>query len=205
VFAAGLNNVIIKGQSLEDSPYKIGGSRFAEIGWAWKTRVFKDNNWVRIKYGVSFQFNGLKPEDNQYFVDTGSQTELQEYPLELDKSKFRMDNLVIPIHFEFGPSKKIEKEDYFRYSTHNKIKVGLGGYAGINLGSRQKLKFNEDGEDIKQKLKADYNTNTFIYGVSAYIGWRGAALYAKYDLNTIFKDNPVQQRNVSLGLRFDVD
>ncbi len=205
VLAFGLNNVIVDGQSLNDSDFKIAGSRFAEIGWAWKTRVFKETNWLRIKYGFSFQFNGLKPTDNRYFVDTGKETELMEFPTELNKSKFRMDNLVFPVHFEFGPSKKIEKEEYFRYSTRNKIKIGLGGYAGFNLGVRQKLKFNEEGEEVKQKLKGNYNVNSFIYGLSGYIGWREAALYVKYDLNPIFKDNPVDMRNVSLGLRFDMD
>tara|TARA_B100001146_G_C16199933_1_gene443810 strand:+ start:736 stop:1794 length:1059 start_codon:yes stop_codon:yes gene_type:complete len=205
VLAIGFNNVITEGQSLEDSPYKLAGSRFAELGWAWKTRVFQESNWLRIKYGISFQFNGLKPEDNQYLVDTGSETELQTYPIDLDKSKFRLDNLVVPIHFEFGPSKKIEGENYFRYDTHNQIKVGIGGYAGIKLAARQKLKYEVDGEDIKEKQKGSFNTNNFIYGVSAYLGWRDTALYVKYDLNTIFKDNPVEQRNISLGLRFDMD
>lgn len=205
VFSFGLNNVIGKGQSLDDSPYKIGGSRFAEIGIDWKTRVFEESNWLRIKYGVSFQFNGLKPEDNRYLVDTGTQTELQEFPTDLKKSKFRMDNVVIPIHFEFGPSKKIERENYFRYSTFNKFRIGLGGYAGLNLGARQKLKFKSDGQDVKQKLKGNYNTNNFVYGLSGYIGFSQISLYAKYDLNTVFKNDPLEQRNVSLGLRWDWD
>lgn len=205
VFAVGLNNVITEGESLDDSDFKIGGSRFAELGWAWKTRVFKESNWLRVKYGFSFQFNGLKPTDNRYYVENGEQTDLEVYPLDLKKSKFRQDNLVFPVHFEFGPSEKEEKENYFRYNTHNKLKFGIGGYAGFNLSSRQKLKFKENGEDVKLKLKDDYNTNNFIYGVSAYLGWRGTALYAKYDLNPIFKDNPIEQRNVSLGLRFDMD
>jgi hypothetical protein len=148
IFSFGLNNAIGSGQSLDESPYKVGGSRYAEIGLGWKTRVFKESNWLRFKYGVSFQFNGLKPEDNTYFVDTGAQTELQEFPLDLKKSKFRMDNVVVPVHFEFGPSKKIENENYFRYSTYNKFRIGVGGYAGLNLGSRQKLKFKHEGEDV---------------------------------------------------------
>ncbi|MEZ4858590.1 MAG: hypothetical protein R2781_07245 [Flavobacteriaceae bacterium] len=205
VLAFGLNNAIGDGQSLNDSDFKIGGSRFAEIGWAWKTRVFKESNWLRIKYGISFQFNGLKPTDNRLFVDTGDMTELQTFEGDLKKSKFRMDYLVIPIHFEFGPSKKIEKETYFRYHTHNQIKIGIGGYAGLNLGARQKLKFDEDGESIKQKLKANYNTQNVIYGLSGYLGWRDIALYAKYDLNSIFKNNAPELHNISLGLRFDMD
>ena len=205
VFSFGLNNAIGDGQSLDDSDFKVGGSRYAEIGLAWKTRVFDNSNWLRILYGISFQFNGLKPTDNRYFVDTGDQTELQVFPTDLDKSKFRMDNLVVPIHVEFGPSKKIEKENYFRYSTHNKFKMGLGGYAGLNLGSRQKLKFEENGEDVKQKLKADYNTSNFVYGLSAYVGFSDLSLYCKYDLNPIFKNNTTDIHNVSLGLRWDWD
>lgn len=59
VFAIGFNNAIIEGQSLNDSPYKIGGSGFVELGWAWKTRVFKNTNAMRVKYGLSFQWNKL--------------------------------------------------------------------------------------------------------------------------------------------------
>lgn len=205
VFAVGLNNVITEGQSLNDSDFKIGGSRFAEYGLAWKTRVFKNSNWLRIKYGVSFHINGLKPTDNRYYVVNGSQTELQTYPISLNKSKFRMDNLVFPVHFEFGPSNKTEHEDYIRYSTRNKFKFGVGGYAGFLLSARQKLKYSENGEDAKLKLTGDYNTNNIVYGVSAYMGWRCTALYVKYDLNTIFKNNTLKQRNVSLGLRFDMN
>ena len=204
VFAFGLNNVIVDGE-IGDDIYKVGGSRFSEFGWAWKTRVFKESNWLRVKYGFSFQFNGLKPTDNRYYVDTGSQTELQTFSTDLDKSKFRLDNLVFPVHFEFGPSKKIEKESYFRYSTRKKIKIGLGGYIGFKLSSRQKLRYDDMGQEVERKEKGNFNTNNFIYGVSAYIGWGDVGLYAKYDLNTIFKDNPVEQRNISLGLRFDLE
>lgn len=203
--AFGLNNVITEGESFNKSDFEVGGSRFFEIGWSWKTRVFENSNWLRVKYGMSFQFNGIKPTDNRYYVDTGDQTELQTHPLNLDKSKFRMDNLVLPFHFEFGPSEKIEHKDYFRYKTHSKIRVGLGGYAGLNLSVRQKLKYEEDGNKIKQKLKSGYNSNNMIYGLSGYVGWGITSLYAKYDLNTIFTDNPVDQRNISVGLRFDFD
>ena len=205
VFAFGLNNAIIEGQSIDDSPYRIGGSKFTEIGFSWKTRVFKNSNWLRFKYGFSFTWNGLKPTDNRYFVDTGEQTELQVSEFNLDKAKLRLDNLVIPIHFEMGPSRRIDRDNYFRYNDDRSFKVGLGGYAGFNLGTRQKLKYEDNGEDVKEKIKGNYNTNNFIYGLSGYIGWGDFSLYCKYDLNTIFKDNPVDERNISLGLRWDWD
>ncbi|HEA28522.1 MAG TPA: hypothetical protein ENH91_00755 [Leeuwenhoekiella sp.] len=205
VVAVGLNNAIIEAQSLDDSPYKIGGSRFFELGWAWKTRVFDNSNWLRFRYGFSFQFNGLKMENNQYLVERGDQTVLETFPLDLDKSKIRFDNLVIPIHFEIGSSKKVVKEDRIRYNTGGKFKLGLGGYAGLNILTIQKLKYEEEGNNRKDKFKRDYNTNNFIYGLSGYVGVGDFAVYLKYDLNTIFKDNPIDQRNVSLGVRFDFD
>lgn len=204
VFAIGLNNAIIEGQSLDDSPYRIGGSRFFEMGWQWRTRVFRNTNFLRFHYGFSFQFNGLKPEGNQFFVQDGDQTNLEEFEFELDKSKLRMDNLVFPVHFEFGPSKVRETENSIRYSIQNQLRIGIGGYGGFNLGTRQKLKYNLNGERIKEKLKRDYNTSDLIYGVSGYIGFDGVLLYAKYDLNPIFKDAAVEQNNISLGLRFDL-
>src|SRR5690606_21999375 len=106
VLAFGFNNAIVEGESLNDSSYKFGGSRFFEMGWAWKTRVFDNTNFMRIKYGVSLQVNGLKPTDNQYFVQQGNQTVLEDFQYELKKSKLSISNLVFPVHFEFGPSKR---------------------------------------------------------------------------------------------------
>lgn len=204
VFAIGFNNAIIEGQSLNDSPYKIGGSGFVELGWAWKTRVFKNTNAMRIKYGLSFQWNKLDIKDNLYFTETNDVVTLEEFPINLKKSKFRTTNLVVPIHFEFGPSKKIEREDYFRYSTYRKFKIGVGGYGGFVLQSLQKLKYTEDGQKQKDKFK-NYNTNNFVYGVSGYISWGNVGIYAKYDLSTIFKNQAIDQNNISLGIRFDMD
>ena len=205
VIAVGFNNALTDEQSLNDSDFKLAGSRFFEIGWAWKTRVFDNSNFLRLKYGFSFQFNGLKPTDNRYFVKDGDLTVFEEFDYDLEKSKFRMDNLVVPVHFEFGPSSVKETSEKIRYSTEGKFKIGLGGYAGFNIGERQKLKYKVDGDKKKDKLKGDYNTNDFVYGLSAYFGWGGATVYAKYDLNPIFQTPNVEYNNFSIGLRFDVD
>ncbi len=204
VVAVGFNNLITEGESFNDTEIKIGGSRFFELGWAWKTRVFKDSNWLRIKYGFSFTWDGLKPDDNQFYVDTGEETVLQVHPQSLDKAKLRVDKLIFPVHFEFGPSKKKDYSNYFRYSTRRQFKYGIGGFVGFKLSSRQKLKYSVDGSNKKEKIKASYNTNSVVYGLSSYIGWGWAALYAKYEINPIFKNNPIDQHNISMGLRFDM-
>jgi hypothetical protein len=202
--AFGFNNAIIEGQSMNKSPYKMGKSKFFEMGWTWTTRLVEHSNTVRIRYGFAFQFNGLNPTDNQYFVQDGELTYLEEFPGSLTKSKLRMDNLVVPVHFEFGPSRKIDKGNYFRYSTRKKFKYGIGGYFGLNLRTRQKLKYTEDGSKRKDKITQSYNTSNLIYGVSSYIGVDAFSVYVKYDLNRIFNEPNRKENNISLGLRFDL-
>lgn len=205
IVAFGLNNAIIEGQSINDTPYKVGGSRFFEMGWAWRTRVLNKSNAIRFHYGFSFQFNGLKSKDNLYYVvnDQG-ETVQEEFPFNLSKSKLKLDNLVIPIHFEFGPSRTRISGNHVRYSLRHQFRIGLGGYGGFNMGTRQKLKYNENGSKQKLKIKGGLNSNPFIYGLSAYMGVDCFLLYVKYDLNPIFKSPSLEQRNISMGLRFDI-
>lgn len=204
VIAFGFNNAIMEVGGLNRSPYSIGKSKFFEIGYMWTTRLFKEHNKVRFRYGLSLQMNGLRNADNEYFVKEGDETYLIESPYDLRKSKLRMDNFVLPFFFEFGPSKITKKETYIRYSTRHKFKVGVGGYAGVNYGTVQKLKYKVDGDRKKDKSKNNYNTSNFIYGLAAYIGRGDTSLYCKYDLNTVFYKTGTDQHNISLGVRFDL-
>jgi len=204
VIAAGFNNAIQEGKSLNDSDYKAGGSRFFELGFAWKTRVFKESNWLRFGYGMSLQYNSLKPKDNQYFVRNNDVTSLQVHPYNLKKSKIRNTNLVVPISLEFGSSEKIDKGDYSIFSPFQKIKFTIGGYAGIRIGTMQKLKYSVDGDREKDKTRNHYNMNDFVYGVTAGIARNGIGLYMKYDLNPLFSSPNVKQNNVSLGLKYEL-
>ncbi|MGO1728392.1 MAG: TonB-dependent receptor [Flavobacteriaceae bacterium] len=202
VFAVGFNNTFNDGEFMEDPNYKFAASRYFEVGWQWSTRVFKETNFLRFRYGLAFQFNGLKPKDNQYFVENGDQTELEGFTVNLDKSKLRMDNLILPLHFELTNSTR--KDTELPNFTKPSFKIGLGGFVGLNLHNKQKLKYKESGDHFKIKQRSDFNTNNFLYGLSAYIGWEGAQLYFQYNLNPVFKDNPVDENNFQIGMRFEI-
>ncbi|TNJ43728.1 hypothetical protein KFZ70_08030 [Tamlana fucoidanivorans] len=206
VFAMGFNNALIEGEKLDDTPYKIGGSGFIELGFAWKTRLLEHSNFFRFKYGASIQWNKLNIRDNMYFVNTDGAINLEEFPYPVRVSKFRVTNFVFPLHLEIGPSKRIDKDTYFRYSTKKQFKFGVGGYAGFNIGTLQKVKYqNENGKKVKDKARSGFNTSELIYGVSSYIALGTTALYVKYDLNPIFRNQAISQNNISVGLRFDMD
>ena len=89
--------------------------------------------------------------------------------------------------------------------TAMRFKIGIGGFAGFNIGTLQKLKYKKDGKDVKDKLKGGYNTSDFVYGLSGYVAFGNVGVYAKYDLSPVFKDQAIEQNNISIGLRFDMD
>lgn len=206
VFAFGLNNVITDGSfsSLDDSDFRVWGSHFYEWGVTWNTRIFKNDNLLHAKYGFSFMYNNLRPTQNRYFVKEGNQTFLETADVNLNESRLRNVQLVLPLHLEFDLTpKKVNEDGTYRFRTHEHIRFGIGGYTGLNFKTKQILRYREDDILVRTKERGDFNASNFVYGLSAYLGCGPISLYAKYDLNPLFKNNPIEQNNVSFGLRFD--
>lgn len=204
VFAFGLNNIITENESLNESDYKVWGSHFYEWGLTLNSRIFKNHNLLHAKYGLSLMYNNLRPTDNRYFVKNGDVTELQDGFTNFNESRFRNVYLTAPVHLEFDfTPRKTDKDGNSYFRTHQSFRLGIGGYAGVRIKSKQILKYEEDDQKVKVKQKGDFNVNDFNYGLSAYVGYGQLSLYAKYDINPLFKNNAVDQNNVSLGLRFD--
>lgn len=193
VFAIGANNLVTDGV-VAHSDFKYAGSRFYEWGLAYNTKLSKNSNLFHLQYGLSLMYNDLKATDNRFFVDNGEETTLETNAVHMKDSRFRNVNLVVPVHFELDFSK----------TRHEGFRLGLGGYAGVNVKTKQILKFDIDDHKTRQVTKGNFNVNDFIYGVSAYVGYKSTSLYLKYDLNPLFKDNAVDQNNISLGVRFDL-
>ncbi len=203
--ASGLTDLVGGDDSYGNSPVSVGRSTSSELGINFKTRLFEESNFIRIKYGVSIQWNKIAPRGNKHLVDENGINTWEEFPLELDKSLVRFTNVVVPVYLEFGPSKIINDNNYISFSESKLFKIGLGGYAGINIESMQKLKYKENGIKEKHKIKRDYNTTDFVYGVGAYIGYDIFSLFAKYDLSPLFENQIEDKHLLSLSLRIDLE
>ena len=207
VFALGVNNVLTNNEfnSLNNSNYKFWQSHFYEVGFTWKTRLLQQPSKTYFKYGFSFLWNNLRAENNRYHTVSGNETTLSEHPNRLNESRLRHVQMTFPMHLEFDFSKNKKYADNKVFDrTHQSIRFGLGGFFGFKLGTRQYLEYkNAEGVDIEELQKASFNTNTINYGLSAYFAYKGYGLYAKYDLNPFFKNT--ETRNISLGLRFDIN
>lgn len=202
VFAAGVNNLVTN-EAVANSDYRYWGSHFYEWGVAWNTRIAKNSNLLHFKYGVSVMYNNLRPTDNRLFVDNGNTTDLVVSPIGLKDSRFRNVNIVVPMHLEFDFSGKTTRDDKSYFKTHQSFRFGIGGFAGVNVKSKQILIYEQNDYKTREVTKGNFNTNDFIYGLSTYIGYKETSLYLKYDLSPLFSNNPVDQNNISLGVRFD--
>jgi len=204
VLATGYNNLVTNNM-VANSQFKYNRSGFAEWGVTWNTRLSNNSNLIHLKYGVGFMYNFLRATDNRVFADINNQTVLVDAGVETKSNRtyFRNVYFVIPMHLEFDFSKTKMVDDKKIFKSHTGARFGIGGFVGVNSNTQQFIQYEQDGYRIRENQKGDFNVNDFTYGVSTYIGYKQTSLYIKYDLNPIFKNNPVNQNNISLGIRFD--
>jgi hypothetical protein len=131
VFAMGANNTLQdhKLSSLSDSEFKFWKSRFYELGFTWKTRLRREASELYFKYGVSFLWNNLRLDDNQYFLKNGEMTDLQVFSRKLIESRLRHVQMSFPVHLEWDFSKNKKYKDGFVFDkTNESVRVGVGGF-----------------------------------------------------------------------------
>ncbi|AZQ42706.1 hypothetical protein [Nonlabens ponticola] len=201
VFAVGWNQALGDDNGIGED-YRFWGSGIWELGLEFSTKVNKANT-VRFNYGLSFQWQTLRINDNKEFETSGDVTRLQPVGFNVDKSKFEQLTIIAPVHLEFGKQDKITYDNgVTRYDDVESWTIGLGGYLGINAATNQLLKFENEGRDVTTRRYNDYEMEDFVYGLSAYVGNGALQIFAKYGLNSIFKDSPVDQQYASIGFRF---
>lgn len=180
--------------------FKVWGSKSLEIGAGRSTRLFRDNELLRINYGYSLMINKLKMKGSEYFVNDKGVTSIQPYPYEAYKSKFRATYLIIPISLEMN----LDGHYDYREREYNRgFRLGVGAYVGGLLTSKQKVKYyNENRNRSKEVSYNKLSTNDWVYGLSAHIGYRNVVFYTKYSLVPLFRNSPIKEYPLSFGLRW---
>ena len=183
--------------------FRVWGSKSFEIGMSRSTRIFEDTELFRINYGFSLMMNKLKMKGGDFFVDNNGITAIEPYPYAVRKSKFRTTYLTFPISLELNLGK--QQYNHKNEKLSRGFRLGVGAYAGVLLGTKQKVKYyNENGEKSKEVSHNQLNTNDWIYGISAHIGYRNRAIYLKYNLVPMFRNNPVKEYPLSIGFRWGI-
>jgi hypothetical protein len=181
----GLNNVANANRFPE---LQNSQSRYTALQWRRNHRLITGNAVdVALGAGWEIAWNNLMFNDNMgvlrqndgttVFVDAG-----RDY----EKSKLTVFNLNVPLMLQFGI-----KESNWR--------LGLGGYAGVRLGSYTKTKDYENGTN---RVHGAYNLSKFRYGFAAEMGRNDFAVFVRYDMTPMFNNtNSVNGNIVSFGVR----
>lgn len=205
VFATGINSLLEDGklQNGELTPLR---SMFYELGYTHNTRILKDNNLLHFKYGLSFIFDKLGARSDKVFErDANGIYNLEATGINYKKNMFRNTTLIIPLHLEFDLSKKSYSPSLNKsfFKSHQSARIGVGGFVGTHLQTLYKNNWKENGTNYSKKYSSSYNVEKFIYGLSAYVGYKATSFYVKYNLNPLFKNQPTDVNIISAGVRFD--
>lgn len=179
-----------------DDVYKTGFS--AGAGFYLNSVLNRTDPRWRLNYGFNIEANRLSLRDNLILKDENDQTVAEEFPENMDYSRFEMVNLIFPVHLEFGPApiEYGQGGSYFSgdgggkrayYDTQNSIKGGIGGFFGFKTSSYISYKYDKNGKFNKVTHRRSFNTNNFLYGLSAYVQYDIFRIFARYNLNKVFK------------------
>ncbi|MCK5908246.1 MAG: outer membrane beta-barrel protein [Flavobacteriales bacterium] len=162
-----------------------------------KTRLFKENSPVHIKYGLGFQWTTFRVKGDYILQKINGRPEYTLDPVgrSLDKSRVRNWHMTLPVMLQF---------DFSKRNMDTGFKFGVGAYGGVRLYTWQTVKYKDaDGDKVKNKTRNQFYMNPFNYGLQAEIGYGSFSVLAKYDMSPLFNvDNPYDYNAWNLGAKF---
>jgi hypothetical protein len=99
------------------------------------------------------------------------------------KSKLATTYLDLPIELRFGFGGNPSDGGFF----------AIGAMAGILIDGHTKIKYEENGRNVINKVKDDFGLSNFRYGLSGRLGFRGFNLYYKHYFSKLFSNGEQPQ------------
>ena len=168
------------GGQLEPIDLRTEGSRYINIGLVYFARLGGKHSPVSLAMGPEFAFNNFMLSGNNKWVNNNGRTDVVR---EIDgrqfqKSKLASSSINLPLMLH------LQLSDSHYKSTFT---LGAGGFVGYRIKSWTKLKYTSNGTTYKDKEDGSYNMENFLYGIQGTIGYRHLELFAKYNMNNLFK------------------
>jgi len=192
VFDLGLN-ALVNRSGANQPELRTLGSRYVNIGLDHKQRLGGRRSPLYIVGGPELAFNNYMLEGNYKWLNQNNVTSvvLETNGRQYQKTKLATSTLTLPLMLQLNTH------------GHSRFRLGAGGFVGYRLASWTKLKYFEDGNTYKDKDHGSYNLNDWQYGLQGVIGFQHLTLFAKYNLNNLFRDDQgPQAQTLSFGLRF---
>ena len=156
------------------------GSRYVNIGLVYFARLGGKHSPVGLAVGPEFAFNNYMLSGNSKWVNNNGRTDVvrETDGRQFQKSKLASSSINLPLML------RLTLRDSHYKSTFT---LGAGGFVGYRIKSWTKLKYTSNGTTYKDKEDGSYNMENFLYGLQGTIGYRHLELFAKYNMNSLFK------------------
>lgn len=173
-----------------------GGSRYVNLGLDYTQRLGGRRSPVNLLIGPEFAFNNYMLNSNNKWVEQNGVTGIvreTDPARQYDKTKLATAAVNLPLMLQL----KLHDAHY-----RSRFSVAAGGFVGYRLGSWTKLKHTTEGVTYKDKDHGTYNLEDFQYGLQGTIGFGDLHLFAKYNLNQLFRSGQGPGMQVlSFGVR----
>ena len=183
------------GDQLNAVDLRTEGSRYVNIGLNWDPRLGGKRSPLSLTIGPEFAFNSYMLSGNNKLVNSNGRTNVvrETNGRQYQKSKLGTSSVNLPVML------RLQLHDAHYRPT---FLVGAGGFVGYRIKSWTKLKYTSEGTTYKDKEDGSYNMENLQYGLQGTIGYRDLELFAKYNMNNLFKAGAGPDTQVlSFGLR----
>ena len=156
------------------------GSRYVNIGLDYSYRLGGKRSPMSLIIGPEFAFNNYMLSGNSRWVNENGRTDIipNREGRQYQKTKLATSSVNLPLMLQ------LKLRDAHHKST---FVLGAGGFVGYRIKSWTKVKYTENGSTYKDKEDGSYNMENFLYGLQGTIGYHSLELFAKYNMNSLFK------------------
>lgn len=198
------NSMMIVNKSTDQDFYKKSTISSFGLSLGAKTRIGKETSHLFWKSDLGMVYNSFRLQNNKMIADVNNETVLIDAPFVTKKSTMSFFDVRLSNYLEYDFSKK--KYDEFGnqiIKSRKSFYVGVGGFIGLNSGINRILKYEKEGEEYTETTLSRFNSQRFVYGGGAYIGYKFVSLKATYNFNQVFKESFADQNvfNLSLALQ----
>lgn len=165
-------------------------SRASNFGFDVAQIGLRFTDMFKMYLSTGFEWNYLRLKSNIILDTEATPLAYRDSDVAYSRNVLTSTYLRVPVTFELR-SRKNRHGD--------RAKIAFGAMTGVLLKGTQRLRSPEYG---RQKFRDNYNLASFQYGVFTRVGFDSFGVFAKYYLNDMFENSPVQQNvnNFTFGL-----
>ncbi|MEN9348896.1 MAG: hypothetical protein RLZZ77_2407 [Bacteroidota bacterium] len=147
-----------------------------------KIPIYRDHVGILVGLGLTYNSYGLRnnvrvQSNTVANPDSIFAVAVPDSIANFSKNKLRATYLHVPLMLELNTSENPDKTFH----------LAMGVIGGVKIGSITKQEWSDNGDDITERRKQDFNIAPLTLDASARVGYRNFTIFASYGLTPLFK------------------